>query len=173
MKIALSAAAAASLALSSLLPTAAQADDPIVIKSRQQSPKSFADTLSRDISRGLTGALRGRAIAGGVPYGLATVTFTVGQQGEVSDVQIARRSGNWMLDSVARGVIRRLDVAESSVPLRSTNRVRAYMIVAADEDSYADLARQAHAIEQQRQLALGKDAGSTELVLTLSPPFRS
>lgn len=169
MKLVLSAATAASLALSALLPTAAQADDPIVVKSHQPSVQVFADTLSSDISQGLDSALRGRTFAAGTPYGLTTVTFSVGDGGQVSDVEVVRRSGNWTLDSVARGVVRRLEVAGNEVPFRGTNRVRAYMIVAPDDDTYADLAKQARSIEQERQLAIGKSKVSGELVLTVSP----
>lgn len=170
MKFALTAAIAAGLAASLAVPSAALADDPIVVKSHQAAVQTFAERLSRDISRNLDGAMRSRTARAGDLYGLTAVTFSIDRQGQIAGVEMARRSGNSMLDSVARQVVRRLDIDQSSLP-PSVNRVRAYMIIAPDDDTHEELLAKARGIETERRMA---SKGSTqELVLTLAPRTRT
>ncbi|PKB19542.1 TonB family protein [Novosphingobium kunmingense] len=170
MKLALTAALAASLALSAFTPTAALADDPIVVSSHQAAVTNFADSLARDVSAGLNGALRSHSSSTREVTGLTAVTFNIDSQGQVSNVAMAERSGNSLLDSVARRVIKRLDIDPATLP-PSVSRVRAYMIVATDQDSHDSLARKARDIEVERLMASRESR--TELVLTLTPRTRS
>lgn len=168
MKLVLSAATAASLALSALLPTAAQAEDPIVVSGAQTSIQAYATRLANGLSEGMDRSLRAQGLRSSTAYGLATITFTVAEQGQVGDVDVVRNTGDWMLQRVARQAVRNLDIASDTIPIRGTHRVRAYMIVAPTEQAGAEMARKVDAIERERRLAFGKAASSNELVLTFS-----
>lgn len=168
MKLVFSAATAASLALFALLPTAAQADDPIVVSSPQTTLQAYARTIANNLSKGMDRSLRAQGLRSSTAHGLATITFTVAEQGEVSNVEVVRNTGDWMLQRVAHQAVRHLNISSDAIPVRGTHRVRAYMIVAPTQQASAEMARTVQAIESQRMLALGKPAPSNELVLTFT-----
>ncbi|WP_296675066.1 energy transducer TonB [Novosphingobium sp.] len=169
MKLALTAACAASLCLSAFIPAAAFADDPIVVKSRQVTASQWKVDLSKSLSRNLDDGLRNglaRYMRGS--GGIAAITFRLDEQGRADEVALARSSGDIQVDRVAKWAVRRLNaVAPYPAAANRAMQVRAYLIVAPDQDVYDRMAHTAQDIERQRQIAQGHSAG--EIVLTVLP----
>ncbi|MDE2435488.1 MAG: energy transducer TonB [Sphingomonadales bacterium] len=169
MKLALTAAIAATIAASALIPAPTRADQSIIVESQRPTLNKWVSKVSQDLTRSLDNTLNW-SVARDVRAdgGYTAVTFTSDEAGRPAALTVARPSGDKALDRVALTAVEHLrSLHPMPASLAPGQRFRANIIISVDSYKLDRLVQIMRKEEAQRIRAEGPN--SKEIVLTAVP----
>jgi TonB family protein len=143
---------AAALAASLLLPAAIQADDPIIVESRNIAQQAWVARLASD----LDAKLRYPRMTGSrtFPVGGVSISFQCGSDGRPESMVIARKSGSRILDRAALRAVEKLSgLHPLPTGFASNQPVRADIVFADSPENASKLANSLQQDNARRELA--------------------